>query len=83
MGLTTCHSHLVVQHISSGEDPMQSQVIKNITAVQAGWTETERQNRKKLAGAMQLHLGTLVVLAELAVPPEDSEPFSCVTASAC
>ena len=62
---------------------MNAQILNNTSAVRDTWSEEERRLRKDLAGAMQLQLRALVVLAELSNPREEREQEALSVAYAC
>ncbi len=61
---------------------METKISRKMLAVRESWSEEERQIRKDLAGAMQLQLQTLVVLAELSAADQQAER-TVAMASAC
>ncbi len=62
---------------------MDSQTDSKMTSIRDSWSEEERESRKHLAGAMQLQLRQLVVLAELRAPSQRQEKQAISVASAC
>ena len=62
---------------------MSTQMVNNIATIRDAWSEEERQQRKDLAGAMQLQLRALVVLSEISNPREEREKKAVTVANAC
>ncbi len=61
---------------------MENRIVSELNTIRDGWSDSERENRKRLAGAMQLRLRQLVVLAALTAAADESEQRLAM-ASAC
>ena len=51
--------------------------------IRDGWSDEERENRRELAGVMQLQLRSLVVLSSLSKVKEETDERQMAMASAC
>ena len=72
-----CQAHYV------RNETMDSRFDSKVTSIRDSWSEEERETRKLLAGAMQLQLRQLAILAELSTPSPTEEKRSLSVASAC
>ena len=61
---------------------MENGIVSELDTIRDGWSDSERENRKRLAGAMQLRLRQIVVLAALTAAADESEQRPAM-ASAC
>ena len=61
---------------------MENGIVSELDTIRDGWSDSERENRKRLAGAMQLRLRQIVVVAALTAPADESEQRPTM-ASAC
>ena len=62
---------------------MKALITDSMSNIRDAWSEKERRERKKLAGAMQLQLRALVVLSELSQARKEQENRALSVASAC